>query len=261
MRLREGRQAVWQVKNGISRQKKTVMFCILWILFGIYKAFAGWVTYYEFMCVDVSIADVLIVLQNFRDFGIMILPAVVFMVTRCKLDSLNLQFVIRHTDKPHVLYRQCLESVLYSVGVSVFIVAAEIFFSVVRKMPAVNWESENSIYFHKTQMLVSEHFISICLAVYLMYFVKCLMMMVVLDVLLWFPKWIFLIWIIIIMMAGIDAISVEGEFNTFFSRFSVQYVLWQEPWKQYIWVLVGLLIALAEYVIGCILIRKRDIFK
>lgn len=259
--MREGRQAVWQVKNGIARQKKTVIFCMLWSLFGIYKVLADWVKYYEFMCVDVSIADVLIVLQNFRDFGIIILPAVVFMVMRCKLDSLNLQFVIRHTDRPHVLYRQCLESVLYSAGVSAFIVAVEIVFSVVRKMPALNWDSENSIYFHKTHMLVSEHFIFICLAVYLMYFVKCLIIMVLLDVLLWFPKWIFLIWFVIITMAGMDFLSMEGEFNTFFSRFSIQFVLWQDPWEQHIWVLAGLLIALAEYVIGCIMIRKRDIFK
>lgn len=253
------RQAAYRVKDGIIKQKKLVAICIVWVLFCIFRAVADQVRVYNFYQIDISAADILLLLQNYWQFGIQILPVVAFVVMRCKLDSLNIQFMLRHVNRSRVLHRQAAESVIYAAGISMFLVITETFYSVTHKMPFVNWDSMNSLYFQQTKMLISEHFILVCIAVFLMYFVKFLMVMAILDILIWFPKGIYMFWTWIILMAGME--FVTANFNGFFTLFSVRYKLWQHSWRQSIWVAAGILTAVAVYLIGGVLIRKRDVFK
>ena len=93
--LSELKRVIRRVQNGVIEQKRLTGMVLAWNAVCICWGILSFNKTYQFYHVSISTADFLILLQNSWNFGIMILPLTVFLVMRCKQDSLNVQRLLR----------------------------------------------------------------------------------------------------------------------------------------------------------------------
>lgn len=248
-----------RIVDGVYRQKKLAAVCIVWSMLCIWQGIQRNIEILTSSVFTVSAADILIRMQHFWEVGVKLVPFMMFVVMRCKMDTLNMQYTVRYTKRKKVLFHQAVESIVYAVCLSVFLVGTETAMLCMYRIPLINWNSKESFYYIITQNVIQETFIPVALSVSAMYAVKFLMIMAVLDILLWYPKGMPLFWVVIILLAGMEGASLmEGK--GFYSLFSIQHVTW-EPFRRCgIWMFVGALVTMLEYNIGVFLIRKKDIY-
>lgn len=253
----EWKQIAYDVKDGIAKQKKLVILYLIWSIICIYWGIWNSCSIYGFYQIEISAADLLIFQQNYWKFGIMIFPAAIFIVMKCKQDSVNVQFILRYGSRKKMLRRQVMESVVYAVCITVILLAVETIISMLINGRFINWNSVDSFYYNQTGTVISEHYVVVLLGIGLMYFIKFMMAFVMLDILLWHRKYIFLLWIVIVLLAGSESVEIP----VFYQLFAISHSLWQLPWKHIVLVLSGGAFVILEYFVGSLLIKKKDIYQ
>lgn len=250
-----------QIKNGIIKHKKLFFVMIFWNVMCIYVATKNHMARYEFYGISASVADVLINLQEGLVFGLEILPLTVFLILKCKLDNMHTQFMIRYGDRTSMLSDGVTESIIYSIISSLLLVLLGILASCQYGLPFINWDSANSVLCMETGLLLAESFWHVVFRVLLMYIVKHMMFFVMIDILKWFPRYLFLNWISLMFVATLELpiLKLQGIVGVH-SLFSVQYVMWGENHKYAILLLAGIAIIYIEYWVGGHLIHKIDVF-
>lgn len=251
------KQAVCNVKDGAARQWKLVLFYVAWSLVCICWNVWSCHRMYGFYGVKISLADFVIFGQHWDSFGLLILPVAMLVVMKCKGHSLNMHFILRYGGRAGMLRRQIMESAVYAASLSLYLVIFNTAAAFIFNRHLINWMSQDSLYYTQTGMQSSANFLSVAAAVTLMYFVKLMLIILILDILLWQSKYLFLLWVVIIVLVGLEVIRVKS----FFSLFSIDYAYWGIPWKQGILVVLGGLLMALEYLAGTLLIKKRDIFQ
>ena len=63
-----------------------------------------------------------------------------------------------------------------------------------------------SVYFGQTGNVVKSHFLSVAVIIWLMYVLKLILLFVMVDIFLWYPKTLFFIWIVLLVPIGIEAL-------------------------------------------------------
>lgn len=251
------KQVAYDVKDGIAKQKKLVILYLIWSIICIYWGVWNFSNSYKFYQVDISTADLLILLQYPFNFGIMICPAAMFLMLKCKQNSLNMQFILRYGSRERVLCRQIMESMVYAVVFVIILVGSEFAFSFAKTGQLINWNSAKGLYYVQTGNLITQNFIPVLGAICLMYYIKFMLMLIILDVLLWYPRFIFLLWILVVLPVSIESLGTP----VFYLLFAVQYSLWQSPWKEGLLAAIGFLVYILLFLVGRGFVSHKDIFK
>lgn len=256
------KQIWFQMKNGIVGHKKLFLLVIGWSILCVYQGGLDTMYVAQAYGISISTADILIELQDGQDCGLKIFPLIVFLVMKCKVNNLYTQFVVRYEKRDRIIHSQILESLGYATLISLFVVSTETMIAYGKKLPFINWDALDNQFFIMTGEYASESFLKIFILVLLFYIIKFMLVFAVLDLLLWYPKYLFLLWILLILLAAMElpSVSTRGIIGVH-SLFSVQYGLWETMWKQGILLIIGALIVMLIYQIGFILIRKTDIYK
>ncbi len=251
------KQVVFDVRDGIVKRNKMVFLFLAWSAVCIYWGVWNFTSIYDFYGYDTSTADMLILMQHQWNFGIMILPAAVFIIMKCKQDSLSVQFILRYGSRKRAFGRQIMESAVYALVMPLLIAGMETLFAYMRSRQLMNWDSLDGLYYAQTGAVCRGSFLLLFLSICCMYFLKIMMVLLLLDILLWFRKYLFALWIVLVLLAGIESLDIRF----FHQFFAIRYQYWEIPWRHVVIFLIGILIMAAEYIIGITMIRKNDIFK
>lgn len=90
-----------------------------------------------------------------------------------------------------------------------------------------------------------------------MYVIKMMILFVLTDIFMWYPKTLILLWVLLVLAVGLEKV---GGIPVFHFLFSVQHSTWLEPVTFIEHVLEGMGVLLAAYGIGIACIKKKDIF-
>lgn len=255
----KGKQVLYSVVDGLRTQKKLWLLLIVWSSCGIWWGTDRYIdTYRYFYELDISVADILILLQEKFIFGIVILPFAMFPVMKCKQRSMNTQSILRYGGREKFFRRQLGESIVYAAIITMVMIGIEVVIAMLYHLPLINWDSKSSLFFVKARCLVSENLWTVMIAVSLMYFVKLLLDMIVLDILLWNSKYLLFVWVLIMVQASVYE---DDGFELFHGLFLIQYPFWPTPWRHGVVLLIGAVAAAMLYFAGRFFIRKKDIFK
>ena len=254
--LSELRRALRRVQNGVIEQKRLTGMVLAWNAVCICWGILSFNKTYQFYHVSISTADFLILLQNSWNFGIMILPLTVFLVMRCKQDSLNIQRMLRYGSRSKMLRVQFMESGIYGVYHTLVLVLLESIAAYSLTGVWINRDETGSLFYSQTGAMVDVGFWGVAITVGMMYFLKYMMVFGFLDLLFWHPRYMFTIWILLIVLAGTDRLGNIG----FYQIFSVSFVGWNSLKTIFAVILGGIVIIGAEYLVGVAKIRKQDIF-
>lgn len=250
------KQTAYSVAGGIWKQRKLVLFYLIWIFLGSYWAVHNNIEIYNFYGIDLSTADLLLLLQDARYVGITVFPFATFLIMKCKMDSLNIQSVLRYGSRKRTFQKQILESAWYAIAVSLLLVGVQLLLSWMRTVMAVNWDAMSGLYYYKTGNLCKINIFWVIISVILMYLMKFLLVCICIDLLLWYPQFLFLIWVGLVLAIGIEIIM---EIPVFYQIFSIQYQLWEQPFRHGINWGAGAVCAGMIYIAGSGWIRKKDI--
>lgn len=254
------KQIMYSVTDGLKTQKKLWLLFFIWSVGGIWWGTNQKIDMYQhFYQVDISVADIVMLLQEKFIFGIIILPFLMFVVMKCKQRSMNTQFILRCGGRGKFFKRQVVESMVYAAIITVVMVVVEIIIALLYHIPLINWDSENSLFYSKAKCLVSENLLTVCIAVSLMYFIKILLELIVLDILLWNPKYLLIVWVLVMFQASVYEDEKSG-LKVFHGLFSIQYPFWPTPWRHWVIMLIGIATAGVLYFVGRFFIRRKDIF-
>lgn len=252
----ELRRVLRRVQNGVIEQKRLIGMVFLWNAVCICWGVLSFNKTYQFYHVSISTADFLILLQNSWNFGLMILPLTVFLVMRCKQDSLNVQRLIRYGSRSKMLGIQFMESAIYAIQHILALVLIESIAAYSLTGVWINWHETGSLFYSQTGVVTDTGFLGVAMTVSIMYFLKYMMVFVFMDLLFWHPRYMFTVWILLIVLAGTDRLGNTG----FYQIFSISFESWNAPRIILTMILWGIVIIGAEYLVGVAKIRKQDIF-
>lgn len=251
------RQTMCSVKDGIEKEYKLVLAYLFWsavcTFWGVWNA----CDILEFYGMEASAADLLIAQQDGYRAGIMIFPAAAFVVMKCKQNSLSIQLVLRYGSRRKMLVRQIMESMWYAVVTAGVLLGTEFLFAWTAKGTLINWNSKGSIYYAYTGELSDAWFITAAAGVFCMYVIKMMILFVLTDIFMWYPKTLILLWVLLVLAVGVEK---GGGIPVFHFLFSVQHSTWLEPATFIVHVLEGMGVLLAAYGIGIGCIKKKDVF-
>lgn len=251
------RQTMCSVKDGIEKEYKLVLPYLLWSAICIYWGVGNACSNFEFYGMEVSVADLIITLQDGFYAGIMIFPIAAFLVMKCKQNSLNIQLVLRYRSRQKMFRRQIMESLWYAVVVGAVLLGMGFLTAWIARGTLINWDSMSSVYYTYTGELSSASIITVAAGVFCMYVVKLMIVFVLTDIFLWYPKLLPLLWVLLVLVVGLEKID---EIPVFHFLFSVQWSTWLEPVTFIEHVLIGICVLLAAYMAGITCIKKKDIF-
>lgn len=251
------KQTMYDVKDGIETQHKLVGAYLIWSALCVYWGTYNNIDIYQFYGPELSVADLLILQQHDYFAGITIFPFAAFLIMKCKENSLNVQYILRYGDRKCTLQKQIIESIWYSLILSVLLVAMQVLFAWIKTGNLINWDSFDSLYYYKIGEFTDTNVLWVIIGVMLMYFIKLLIVFVCIDLLMWYPKVIFLVWVALILVVGIELFA---ERQVFHLLFSVKYELWSNPFRQFAYLGFGAVYVGIQYLVGRILVKRKDIF-
>ena len=253
------RKIGYNIRNELVKQKKLsmvcftlIMACIIWNIWDI-------VDINRFFRQSISVADLLIDLQRSDRFGIMMFPFMIFYILKCKQDSINLQIVLRYGSRNRMFRSLLIESGIYACILSTIMVLLE---SAVGYLFLGNWTNWNDVsgkFYTTTGFLCNMHFLEIAIIIWLMYCLKFLLILFLMDMFLWNQKYMILIWIPVVLAYVLDLPIFE--LSVFHNLYSVQYTYALSRNELIFPLLIGVLLLITEYMIGTIFIQKKDIFQ
>lgn len=251
------KQSGQAVKDAVLKQRKLALIYLLWsVLCSLWGSGNNFemIEYYQY---ESSIVDLMIGQQPGVYVGLTIFPFAVFLVMRCKKDCINTQFLMRYGNRREMFLRQMMESALYSAGLTIALLLVQIFTAALKCGSLINWTREESYYCAKTGLVAEANFFIVCGAVFLMYFVKFMIIFTLMDIFSWYPQYMVLIWIFLVVTVGCAWLA---EIDFLHEVFSFQYRDWRHPGRYGAVLLTGLFLILAEAAAGVGIIRKKDIF-
>ena len=220
-KVSDGKQVVFEVLDGLRARKKMLVLFSVWCLLSIVWCVVELKKRYDFYHAELSVADVLVLLQHPGRLGMFIFPFAMLIVLKCKPKKIDMQILLRYGSKRKFLARQMKESILYAILLAVSVTGMGIVVSCCLGLPLINWNSIDSIFFSEAKFLVEEHFATV-------------------------------------VEAGIE--SIGENVRVFHSLFSIQYELWGIWWTHGLIIVLGIVICIALHLLGIWSIRKRDIF-
>lgn len=250
-------QTICSVKDGLEKESRLVLLYLLWSAICTYWGVWNACGMYEFYGMEVSVADLLIAQQDGGKVGLMIFPAVAFLVMKCKKNGLNIQLVLRYGSRRKMLLRQIMESLWYAVVSGAVLLGMEFLIAWAAKGTLINWDSTGSIYYAYTGELSMTNIITVAAGIFCMYVIKLMIVFVLTDILLWYPKTLVLLWILLVLAVGMEKVADVPVFHFFFS---IQYSTWLKPVIFPDRVLTGMCVLFAIYMVGIACINKKDIF-
>ena len=249
----------YNIRNELVKQKKLSIVCfmltVIYMIWDVWKTGDIWALYRQ----PISVADLLIDLQDSRSFGIMMFPILLFYILKCKQDSLNLQIALRYGSRNRMFRSLLLESGIYAVTISVIMVLLESIAGYCFLRNWMNWDDVSSKFHMTTGVVSNMHFLEIAVTVWVMYILKFLLILFLMDMLLWYQKYMILIWIPVMLVYVLD-LPTSGP-PIFHKLYSVQYSYALSRTELILPLLIGIFLLLTEYLIGTMFIQKKDIFQ
>lgn len=251
------KQSCYIIKNSALKNKKLIAICMVWVIFcTFWGADAAW-KYYEVYGKMCSTADIITEQQYSYYTGFPIILVLIFVVMKCKADSLKSQFILRYGSRKKTFQFQILESTFYALFNAVLLITIQTVAGQMLSGHFITWNSINSVFYNLTGKTVNISYVIVLGVLCLMYFLKLLIVFLLIDILMWNQKKLFLVWVIVMVPVTLELINFE--IPVLFERIAV----WHMQWN--ITHIVGkigyaLIILLTEYFIGLKLIRKKDIF-
>lgn len=252
------KQTVYGVKDELLKQKYLAAACLAW---GILCTWWGtWNNFEinEFYGYETCAADILIGQQQGTYVGLTIFPFAAFLFMRCKKDSLNVQYLLRYGSRECMFRHQIMESWVYALGTSLCLLLIQFVFAAAKCGSLINWEKEESYYCMVAGLPAQGNFFLVFGAVFVMYLVKFMMVLMLLDILLWYPRYLFVLWILLVAAAGTAWLT---EVDLLYELFGFWWEQWREPARYGIQVLIGGLVIGVEYLTGTGVIREKDVFR
>ena len=123
----------------------------------------------------------------------------------------------------------------------------------------INWNDVSGKFYTTTGFLCNMHFLEIAIIIWLMYCLKFLLILFLMDMFLWNQKYMILIWIPVVLAYVLDLPIFE--LSVFHNLYSVQYTYALSRNELIFPLLIGVLLLITEYMIGTIFIQKKDIFQ
>lgn len=251
------RQTICSVKDGIEKEYKLVLAYLLWSAVCTYWGIWNVCGLYEFYGMDISVADLLIAQQDGYRTGIMIFPVVAFLVMKCKLNNVNIQRVLRYGSRRKMFLRQIMESLWYAVVIGAVLLEIEFLTAWTTEGTLINWANKSSVFYAYTGELSNASIITVVTGVFCMYVIKLAIVFVLIDILMWYPKRLILLWILLVLTVGLEKIADIPVFHFFFS---VQHSTWLKPVTFIERILIGMCMLFAVYVAGTVCVKGKDIF-
>lgn len=251
------RQTIYNVKDGIEKEYKLVLTYLLWSVICTYWGTWNVCSLYEFYGMDVSVADLLIAQQDAYRTGIMIFPVATFLVMKCKQKGLNIQFILRYGSRSKMFLRQIMESLWYAAIAGAVLLGMEFLTAWTAKGTLINWASMGSVFYAYTGELSNASIITVIAGVFCMYVIKQAIIFVLIDIFMWYPKNLVLLWVLLVLTVGVEKIA---DIPVFYFFFSIQHSTWLKPVTFIDRILIGMCVLFAEYVVGNVCIKKRDFF-
>ena len=211
------RQTMCSVKDGIEKEYKLVLAYLFWSAVCTYWGVWNACDILEFYGMEASAADLLIAQQDGYRAGIMIFPAAAFVVMKCKQNSLSIQLVLRYGSRRKMLVRQIMESMWYAVVTAGVLLGTEFLFAWTAKGTLINWNSKGSIYYAYTGELSDAWFITAAAGVFCMYVIKMMILFVLTDIFMWYPKTLILLWVLLVLVVELEKVGEIPVFHFFFS--------------------------------------------
>lgn len=249
--------AFCHVKDSVIKHKWLLTAGMLWIFVSSFWTVYNQENMYKFYGLSACAADYMIAQQEVFYSGLTIFPFVFFFVIKCKQNSLNTQYILRYQSRKRVLKNQFVESVLYAAISALLLVGAitVVGWSVSGKL--INWDAMDSVFLGQTGNTIKVNFLTVAVVIWLMYIVKFNILFAVVDIAMWYPKTLFLVWIVLLIPLGIEAHQYG---NIFFNLFTIQQTTWMLPEKWIALIIFGVIIFGLEYMAGKIIVKKRDIW-
>ena len=245
----------YKMKGAAFRHYKLTLVLLVWSVLGICWSLINIHQQNNFVLLNVSVPDYLIKEQREYYFGIILFPEIMFWVMKCKQETVYSQFLLRYKGRTQAFRAQALESGIYAVGFSVFITITEIIAAYLICGKIGNWESESSFFYLNTSSTTSVSPFLIFVWIILMYCIKFMVAFAALDIFIWCGKWIVLFWIIIFV-----PYAVETTAKIFHRLFAVDYTHWINH-SMPVLLAIGCMIILLEYILGSMIISKRDFYR
>lgn len=249
----------YNIRNEVVKQKKLSAVCftltVICIIWNIWNAGDIWAFYRQ----PISVADLLIDLQQSNRFGIIMFPILLFYILKCKQDSLNLQIALRYGSRSRMFRSLLLESGIYAVTISAIMVLLESIVGCCFLRDWINWNDASSKFYMTTGVLSNMYFLEIVVTVWVMYILKFLLILFLMDMLLWYQKYMILIWVLVMLVYVLDLPTLGPPI--FHKLYSVQYSYALSRTELILPLLIGIFLLLTEYLIGTMFIQKKDIFQ
>lgn len=249
-----------KITDQLTKQKKMIVLYVIWCTVCIvWREYMTLQAYNSLYHLNISMADMLVLMQGNFEMGILIVPITMLVGLKCKQGSIQTQQIIRYKSKSCFYRWQIVESMVYALLVAGMLLAIESLTAYTMGLPWINWDNMGSLFFSVTKQVVDEKFVVIFFGVFVMHLLKFMMNFLVLEIILWKPRYMPFFWILLLLQAGIEN---EGESIKIFHRlFSIQYSLWMTPKLHVLIFLGGLVCCIGIYVVGKKVFQKQDIFK
>ena len=245
------------IMDGLGKERRLLALVLVWTVFCAYWSCRGrYESYLQLYHVRLCAADELIMFQDQWRFGIMLFPVFVFLILKSSKESLNLQQLIRYRSRKQMFRKQILEGAGYALFITAVMMAVETLFARAMTESFINWDQIDSLYYSQTGTVVETSFFVIFGMIFVMYLVKFVQIFMVMEVLLWCPKYMPVLWILLVLLAGVSSWKFAG----YYQIFSVQTTSWSSPLRVGGVFLLGILVNLAEYFAGVRFISKRDLY-
>lgn len=147
----------------------------------------------------------------------MIFPAAAFLIMKCKQNSLNIQLVLRYGSRRKMFLRQIMESLWYAVVIVAVLLGMEFLIGWTARGTLINWDSMGSVYYAYMGELSNASILTVVAGVFCMYMIKFMIIFVLTDIFLWYPKILVLLWVLLVLVVELEKIGEIPVFHFFFS--------------------------------------------
>lgn len=246
-----------KVKDSFQTQRIWLIFVFVWICVCTLGMIKNVSSKYMILGVNTSAIDYIIYQQEANFSGIQIFPFIFLSGMKCKRNSIEIQYILRYKTKAKLFRSQLRESFVYSVVAGGLLVGLSAIAGFIQSGLLLNWSNMDSVYFYKTGgEILQGNFFVFAGTVWLFYILKFMILFQIVDILLWFPKWLFLFWIMYLVAVAVEMGHVG---KILFEVFKVDYIFCRTPGTFVLLIFLGIVALCMEHILGIQLIRQRDV--
>lgn len=251
------KRTLCKVKDSFQTQRIWLVFVFVWICVCTWGMVKSVSSKYMILGVDTSAIDYIIYQQEANFSGIQIFPFIFLLGMKCKRNSLELQYILRYKTKAKLFRSQLRESFVYSVLSGGLLVGLSAVTGFIQSGLLLNWSDMDSVYFYKTGgEILQGNFFVLAGITWIFYILKFMILFQIMDILLWFPKWLFLFWVMYLVVLTVE-MGYIGKI--LFKVFAIDYILCKTPIVFILLIFLGIVVLCIEHILGIQLIRQRDV--